>query len=302
MLTWAELTWASWAAHAMIGVTGFLAFYYAFQSLPYRKRRFRFGLAKWTSPGRRMTPPMVLMRLLLISPGADAREEKQQLLDGIGFPLHVLLYEAVRRIGIAAAAVAAGAAYMGFRQPAFTLYLPPAYVLAGAVSFGLLLLFDKFTLAALNKQRSDRIIKEIYVLSHQLLYYGGSQMNLHSKLTRCLPHVRTIRSEFHLLLNEWYYDAEEAIQSFKRRVGTDEAFSFGDTLSAIRQNESEAYYRLLKQRIQDYKDKLDLLKESRKETVSYALFVMAGIPILNTFRLFIYPWVQEGQQMFQTLN
>lgn len=302
-MTWTErLAWVSWASYAMIGAAGFAAFYYGLQATPYRRRRLRFQLAKWASPAHRQAPPLYLMRLLLMSPGADSREEKQQLLDGIGFPLHVLQYEAVRRLGIYAALLTAAAAYMGFREPAFTLYMPPAYVLAGAVSIGLLLFFDKFTLAALHKQRSDRIIKEIYVLSHQLLYYGGSQMNLHSKLTRCLPHVRAIRGEFRLLLNEWYYDAEEAIQTFKRRVGTDEAYSFGDTLSAIRQNESEAYYRLLKQRIQDYKDKLDLLKESRRETVSYALFVLAGIPILNTFRLFIYPWVQEGQQMFQTLN
>ncbi|WP_409342607.1 hypothetical protein [Paenibacillus sp. MBLB4367] len=300
MLDWAELAWVSMAAHAMLGAFGFIAFYYALQTIPYRKRRLR--IAKWTGPDKRLIPPARLLRLLLVSPGPEAGEEKQQLLDGIGLPLHVWLYEAIRRIGIAAAGSAAAAAYMGFRKPSFTMYLPPAYVLAGAITFGLLLLFDKLTLRALKKQRSDRIVKEIYVLSHQLLYYGGSKWNLHSKLARCLPHARTIRSEFHLLLNEWYHDAEEAIQAFKRRVGTDEAYSFGDTLNAIRQNESDAYYQLLKQRIQDYKDKLDLLKASRKEAASYVLFVLAGIPILNTFRLFIYPWVQEGQQLFQTLN
>ncbi|MNG35727.1 hypothetical protein D3C84_1225380 [compost metagenome] len=59
---------------------------------------------------------------------------------------------------------------------------------------------------------------------------------------------------------------------------------------------------LLRQRIQDYKEKLEMAKESRKETTSYFLFVIAGIPILYTFQVFIYPWVREGQLLFQSLG
>lgn len=302
MLAWMEMDWIGWLARAMIGVTGFIAFYAMLQLVPVRKRRLR--VAKWTGPALRRVPPDGLLHALLLSSAAEPVEAKQQLLDGAGIPAGALLYETARRLGIAAAALATGAAYtaMAVTAPAWSLYLPPPYVLAASLSAGMLLLFDKPVLGVLKKQRSDRIVKEIYMLSHQLLYYGGSKMNLHHKLVRCLPHTRTIRGAFHLLLNEWYHDAEAALQSFKRRVGTDEAYSFGETLNAIRQNENEAYYRLLKQRIQDYKEKLDLIKASRKEATSYGLFVLAGIPILNTFRLFIYPWVQEGQQMFHMLN
>lgn len=146
------------------------------------------------------------------------------------------------------------------------------------------------------------MVEEIFVLSNQLLYFSGSRANLHQKLLKCLPHTKLIRADLHLLLHEWYGNPERAIANFKNRLGTDEGRSFADTLDSLRQYEHEAYYRLLKQRIQDYKDKLDMIRDSRKEGASYMLFVLAGIPILNTFRIFIYPWVEEGRKLFETLN
>jgi hypothetical protein len=32
------------------------------------------------------------------------------------------------------------------------------------------------------------------------------------------------------------------------------------------------------------------------------LFVLAGLPIMNTFRVFMYPWIVEGQQLFNAIN
>ncbi len=127
-------------------------------------------------------------------------------------------------------------------------------------------------------------------------------MNLHSKLLRCLPYTKTIRGELDLLTREWYESAEKAMKQFKNRLGTEEGISFAETLDSLRLNESEHFYDLLRQRIQDYKDKIDLTKESKKESHSYLLFILAGIPILNTFRVFVYPWVQEGQRLFESLN
>lgn len=105
-----------------------------------------------------------------------------------------------------------------------------------------------------------------------------------------------------MLLQEWYEDPEEALYRFRIRVGTDEAYSFAETLSALRQGESESFYDLLRQRIADYKDSLELYKEGRRESYSYVLFVLAGIPIMNTFRVFIHPWVEEGRKLFDTLQ
>lgn len=75
-----------------------------------------------------------------------------------------------------------------------------------------------------------------------------------------------------------------------------------ETLDALRLHESPEYYELLRVRIADYKEKIELAKESRKESTSYFLFVIAGIPILYTFQIFIYPWVREGQKLFQSLS
>jgi hypothetical protein len=192
--------------------------------------------------------------------------------------------------------------YLGLKHPALVLYVQPIYVITGALVGFILVCFDRKFLEQLKQQRSHRIIKEVYALSNQLLYYTGSKMNLHTKLMRCIPHTKTVRSAFQQMLNEWYQDAEQAIRRFKLRLGTDEAHSFAETINSLRLNDHDGYYELLRQRIQDYKEKIELAKESRKETVSYLLFVLAGLPILNTFRVFMYPWVMEGQKLFHSIN
>ena len=161
---------------------------------------------------------------------------------------------------------------------------------------------DKKMLDALRKRRERLMIEEMYYISNQLLYLSDSQMNLHGKLTRCLPHAKVLRHEFILLLHEWYEDVNKAFEHFKERLGTSEGYSFAETLYAIHQFDSDYYYELLRQRLDDYKMTLEMHRDSQRETLSYALFVLAGIPILNTFRIFIYPWVEEGQRLMDILN
>ncbi|UKS26858.1 hypothetical protein LOZ80_36265 [Paenibacillus sp. HWE-109] len=229
-------------------------------------------------------------------------EEKRQLLLGCGIGMNASLYEGGRRILMGGALILAALGYAALQYPIFIFHLQPVYLLIGAICAGIFLFADKKVLASLKQKRAQRIIREIYVISHHLLYYKGSNLHLHAKLSLCAAQTRSIRTPFQLLLNEWYQGSETAIINFKARLGTDEAVSFGETLNALRLNEHDSYYELLKQRIQDYKDKIELIRDSKKETVSYLLFVLAGLPILNTFRVFMYPWIAEGQRLFNTIN
>ncbi|KIL36823.1 hypothetical protein SD71_05280 [Cohnella kolymensis] len=162
--------------------------------------------------------------------------------------------------------------------------------------------YDRVWLQSFRRYRTDRIRGEIVAVSSQLLYYTGSRLHLHGKLMKCLYLTRHIRGEMGLLLNEWYHDADHALKRFKDRLGTDEAYGFAESLRSLRLNESEDIYDLLRESVRDYKAKIVLAKDSRKETTSYLLFVLAGIPILYTFQIFLYPWVQEAAKLFDALN
>lgn len=229
-------------------------------------------------------------------------EEKNELLRGAGVRMEPIVYETLRRLAQVVCGGMVALAYLGLRMPAVVLNIPPAYIMAlGGAGF-VLLWSDRKLLEQMKRRRSHRIVKEIYVLCSQLLYFTGSKMNLHHKLSRCIPHTQTIRPALQRMLNDWYQDAGQAIRDFQQALGTAESQSLAETLQALRLHEHESYYALIRQRIVDYKEKLELAKESRKETFSYMLFVLAGLPILNTFRVFMYPWVMEGQKLFQSLN
>jgi len=163
-------------------------------------------------------------------------------------------------------------------------------------------LFDKIFLESFKRYRSDRIRRELIAVMNQLIYYMGSKLHLHGKLMRCLPYTRIVRSDFQLMLNEWYYDADGALLSFKERLGTSEGYSFAETMRSMRLHESEEVYRMLRDVLAEYKAGIELAKAGRKETASYALFVLAGLPILYTFQIFLYPWVQESQKLFEVLK
>ncbi len=227
--------------------------------------------------------------------------ERQQLLIGCGFLMDVSLYFVVKRLLFIVITGLALLVYSAMRW-GLTLVFQPLYLMIFIILAMFLMIFDKMILDVLRKQRSQWIIKEVYALSNQLLYYSGSSMNLHNKLTRCIPFTSRIRNELSLLVNEWYEDADLAISRFKARLGTEEGHSFAETINSLRLYDTDHFYDLLRQRILDYKEKIELMKESKKETTSYLLFIIAGLPILNVFRIFIYPWVAEGKKLFDSLN
>jgi hypothetical protein len=142
----------------------------------------------------------------------------------------------------------------------------------------------------------------LVIVSSQLLYYSGSRLHLHGKLTRCLPFTKLMRADMQLLLNEWYHRPDTALSRFRERLGTSDAYGFVETLRTLRMGESEEVYDMMREMAKEYKAKIDLAKAGRKETVSYVLFVLAGIPILYTFQIFLYPWVQQSQRLFDLLN
>ncbi|QAY68459.1 hypothetical protein ET464_10940 [Paenibacillus protaetiae] len=227
--------------------------------------------------------------------------ERQALLSGCGVTADPAWYMLGRRLMLlllpALLLLALWANSQGLLAAGASAYCCGAFLLLIAAAS-----FDMSWLRAVRKLRAHQITKEIYIISSQLLYLADSSLHIHAKLMRCVPFSRLLRSDLERLLAEWYHDPEEALRSFKRKVGTDEGMSFTETIDAIRQHESREYYELLRERIQDYKEKLELEKESRKESSSYVLFVLAGIPILYTFDVFIYPWVQEGQRLFDALG
>lgn len=281
------MMWAALAGQYVLGIICIAALLRAVLLRP--PRWLHLGGA---APSREWVPGFLLKALGLSRMGA-AFQEREGLLAGIGYPWDSALYIAGRQLLLV---LLPAAAILGYRYG-----LPPlAY--SGAAIASALLLADKPMLEGMKRWRSERMTKEIYMISNQLLYLAGSSLNIHTKLMRCLPYARVLRGELQRLLGEWYHDAEGAMNRFKQRIGTEEGLSFTETIHSLRLHESEEYYRLLRERIQDYKEKLDLAKESRKETASYLLFVLAGVPILYMFQIFIFPWVQEAQKLFSTLN
>lgn len=265
--------------------------------LPKRAPRWkRLALLSW----RTEPPPGRLLGLLRLRRDSQAFRERELLLAACGIAADPAWYVLARRAAMGLLAVLALAAGAWFGLDATSMGLQLA---AGVPTllFGLLAV-DRMWLRTLGKARSLQVTKEIYTISSQLLYLSESSLHIHAKLTRCIPFTRTTRSDLESLLAEWYHDPASALQRFKTRLGTDDGMSFVETLDSLRLHESRDYYELLRIRIADYKDKLELAKESRKESTSYVLFLLAGIPILYTFQVFIFPWVKEGQKLFESLG
>lgn len=291
--------WLRWAIAAGLFVSLFMFLYSLFMTIRMRNYRWK-QYKRWMDPieGKVF---LRLKRLFRIYP-SDRHTELKQLLILSGIQVHADSYLLMKRFMLMI--ISGFALSLLIVQKIFSVF--SIHIVTGAtltcLCLALLFIWDKPIFESLKKRRSRKIVNEIYVLSRQLLYYSSSKMNLHVKLTRCYPHAHVLKRELQWLLREWFEGPEAALQRFKRRIGTEEGYSFVETLNAIRLNDSEHYYHLLKQRIADYKEKMELHRESRKETTSYLLFVMAGIPIMNTFRVFIYPWVNEGQKLLNMLN
>ncbi|QHW33111.1 hypothetical protein GZH47_21420 [Paenibacillus rhizovicinus] len=286
-----------WAALAVQYTLGVVLVFFLLKAVSFKRQRFaHLALLKW----RMHTVSDRWLHLAGLNRGSQSFKERERLLAGCGFTGDAALYVLPRRLFLAGTPIWSAGAYGVAHLPIAS--LPPVAAPLVLVVFLLLLFWDQPWLEAVRKTRAERMTKEIYIVSNQLLYLSGSSLHIHTKLMRCLPFTRTMRGDLQTLLGEWYHDAEGALRRLKLRLGTEEGLSFVETIDSLRLHESEQYYELLRQRIQDYKEKLELAKDSRKESTSYFLFVLAGIPILYTFQIFIYPWVREGQTLFQSLN
>jgi len=290
------------AVLAALYVCGFLCLYHLLKAVSYRRPRW---LAAWLHREEGRVPDSLLRLVGLSRTGASVRSRADLLL-GCGFGREgdaAAVYSLLRRLLLGIAGILLAAAWrfgaaLAAAVPAVPLHAP-TLLLAGICAA---LLWDKPILEAVRRYRAQRIVKEIHIVSSQLLYYAGSSLHIHTKLARCLPYTTVIRGDLQRLLGEWYHDAGAAVRRFGDRLGTAEGAGFAETVESLRLHEDETYYELLRERIEDYKAKLELMRESRKESASYVLFALAGVPILYMFQIFIYPWVQEGQKLFQSLN
>lgn len=280
-----QLLFAAFSVHLLLAL------------LPKKAPRWkRLAMISW----RTEPPPGRWLRILRLRKDSQAYRERELLLASCGVTADPAWYILARRaaMGLLAILVLAAVAWFGLNLTSVRFQLA---VGVPALLFGLLAV-DSMWLRALGKARSLQVTKEIYTISSQLLYLSESSLHIHAKLTRCIPFTRTMRADMESLLTEWYHDPAAALGRFKTRLGTDDGMSFVETLDSLRLHESRDYYELLRIRIADYKDKLELAKESRKESTSYLLFLLAGIPILYTFQVFIFPWVKEGQKLFESLG
>lgn len=283
-----------WLVQFMAGTVG-VAF--VLHAATYRKPRWRVSFAGWRKHG----PPRWWLRATGCGSDSSALQERRLLLAGCGIRLDPAVYLASRRslifACVAAACVAATGGAFGIVSEVM-LWKTLPFVAALAVVAA----FDKALLDSFKRYRCDRIRKELIAVMNQLIYYMGSRLHLHGKLMRCMPYTRIIRGDFQLLLNEWYYDADKALLRFKERLGTSEGYSFAETMRSMRLHESDEVYRMLRDVLAEYKAGIELARAGRKETASYALFVLAGLPILYTFQIFLYPWVRESQKLFEVLK
>lgn len=252
---------------------------------------------------KKFEPSDTLMKWLKIDRKAVIDSELAIVFNGCGFEFSIFSYVIARKIGLAII-VLTMSLYVSltvYGQIALSLITTIAYCMVSMFIFSLLY-WDIYFLKMYRELRAVTITKELYAISHQLLYFQDSALHLHSKLRRCLPYSRLLRKDLEILLADWYHDPAGALHMFKQRIGTAEGISFVETLDALRLQHHDSFYDMLRTHIRDYKERIDLAKESRKETNSYVLFVIAGIPILFTFQVFLYPWVQEVNKLLSLLN
>jgi hypothetical protein len=283
-----------WAVQFALGLTGFAALLHLAAG---RRPRWRISLRSL----RRHQPPAWWLKMTGSSRDSPALRDRTVLLAGCGIRWPPEAYLAARRTVLFLLPLC-GAAAFGLGESGTLSQATAGYASLASAGAVCLVLFDRTSLEAFRRYRTDRIRREVVLVSSQLLYYAGSRLHLHGKLMRCLPYTRLMRGEMQLMLNEWYHDPDAAITRFRDRLGTSEAHGFAETVRSLRLNESDEVYNMLREVAKEYKAKIELAKAGRKETLSYVLFVLAGIPILYTFQIFLYPWVMESRKLFDVLN
>jgi hypothetical protein len=288
--------WTGWFTQFVLAFAGFAAIL-RFAVFSPSRSRWRISRRGW----RTREVPLWFLRLWRAERESTALQERRVWLSGCGLRTDPRLYLACRRMLIF---IFVSFSVLSWSFHEFGVFFLPNLwkLILVTAAFAGGALFDGAALNALQRYRTDRIRRELIAVSSQLLYYTGSRMHLHGKLMKCLPLTRIIRAEMGLMLNEWYHDPDRALRIFKERLSTDEAYGFSESIRSLRLHESDEVYELLREMVREYKAKIELARDGRKETASYALFVLAGIPILYTFQVFLYPWVQEAAKLFDALN
>lgn len=295
-----EFQWYNWIlflAQVVFGTVGIGAILYSIPSSS-RSHSIQSKLWGW----RKREPPPRLLRLFGIDDQMVLQSNHAILWAGCGFTYSIVSYMLLRQILLWGGYISTILLLLCIQLLSlqWTMYL----VIILSIHLGVIIAFhlDQYGLRAYRQLRANSITKEIYAISGQLLYFSDSKLHIHTKLRKCLPYSRLIRKDMEILLADWYHDPIVALQRFKQVIGTEEGISFVDTIDALRQHDNEDFYTLLRTRLLDYKETIELTKEGRKEAASYILFVIAGIPILYTFQVFIYPWVQEVNKLLSLMN
>lgn len=251
---------------------------------------------------RKREPSSRLLRLLFLKREELLESERALMLASCGFELTVLGYSVYRRLLMLLCYLLLFSLAVGANYGLWQLNMAAGSAVATAAVALIVLHTDMYWLKLYRELRAVAITREIYAISHQLLYFEDSNLHIHNKLRRCLPYSKLLHRDLETLLAEWYHDPADALQTLKRKIGTPEGISFVESIDALRQQHEAGFYELLRAHLRDYKERLELAKESRKEVSSYVLYVIAGIPILYTFQVFLYPWVQEVNKLMSSMN
>lgn len=153
-----------------------------------------------------------------------------------------------------------------------------------------------------RKSREKRQLIDLICCMRQLLYLRDLPLNLHSKLQKCVPVTTAIRVPLVHLIHEWYVDPLQAISKFRSTLRHDQADGFCDTLRAMFEVGEAPFYGHLQSRMDDLKLLLRQQQEAQKETRSYIFFILAGIPLIHSFQLFLYPWLAQSSSIFQAIH
>lgn len=157
---WTEVMWLQWFALGLFGVFVFLTLYLLLLLLPGPKKRWRWYRFRNAESSRMRKK----LRQWVGRSSPNAREELQQLLRACGSTFRAEDYLVLKR--------ATGMLLL----VAFAGLLAADWLAGAAVSAALLVAIsgDRILLGSVKKYRARRIVREVYTLSNQILYYSGS--------------------------------------------------------------------------------------------------------------------------------
>src|SRR5690606_22906797 len=139
---------------------------------------------------------LFLHKLLLLPQPEDERcEEKQRLLNSCGLRVKAGTYMLLLRLSVLLSGLMIVLTLaQGYYWPGMLGSSERMLLLIVSAGIWIATAADKPILERVRHMRRYRIIRDIDVLSRQLLYYSGLSGNMHGKLLRCLPFAGSLRS------------------------------------------------------------------------------------------------------------